>query len=246
MKETIIQFGTGNFLRGFFCDFINVMNEKGLYDGEIVIVQLTKGGKAEIINSQNGEYNLYLHGIQNGEEVCEHKVIKSVSRGVDPYTNYDEYLALTENPDVIFVVSNTTESGIEFNDECKFEDEPTLSFPGKLTQLLYHRYSKGLSGFVLLPCELIDNNGDTISKAGLNLLNGPGNDMVAVTNLTAAGCHLILFTTGRGTPLGAPVPNLKIATNTALATKKPHWIDYDAQSGNENDLLNLIIETANG
>ncbi len=88
--------------------------------------------------------------------------------------------------------------------------------------------------------------GDTISKSGLNLLNGPGNDMVAVTNLTAAGCHLILFTTGRGTPLGAPVPTLKIATNTALATKKPHWIDYDAQTGNENDLLSLIVETANG
>ena len=88
--------------------------------------------------------------------------------------------------------------------------------------------------------------GDTISKSGLNLLNGPGNDMVAVTNLTTAGCHLILFTTGRGTPLGAPVPTLKIATNTALATKKPHWIDYDAQTGNENDLLSLIVETANG
>lgn len=88
--------------------------------------------------------------------------------------------------------------------------------------------------------------GDTISKSGLNLLNGPGNDMVAVTNLTASGCHLILFTTGRGTPLGAPVPTLKIATNTALATKKPHWIDYDAQTGNENDLLSLIVETANG
>ena len=88
--------------------------------------------------------------------------------------------------------------------------------------------------------------GDTISKSGLNLLNGPGNDMVAVTNLTASGCHLILFTTGRGTPLGAPVPTLKIATNTALATKKPHWIDYDAQTGNENDLLGLIVETTNG
>lgn len=71
--------------------------------------------------------------------------------------------------------------------------------------------------------------GDTVRKTGLNLLNGPGNDIAAITNLTAAGCHLILFTTGRGTPLGAPVPTLKIATNTALAEKKPHWIDFDAQ-----------------
>ena len=167
MKETIIQFGTGNFLRGFFCDFINTMNEKGIYDGKIVIVQPTKGGKTEIINSQNGEYNLYLRGIQNGNEICEHKVINSVSRGVDPYNNYEEYLKLAENRDVRFIVSNTTESGIEFNDECKFQDEPALSFPGKLTQLLYHRYIKGFSGFVILPCELIDNNGDVLKECVL-------------------------------------------------------------------------------
>lgn len=167
MKETIIQFGTGNFLRGFFCDFINTMNEKGIYDGKIVIVQPTKGGKTEIINNQNGEYNLYLRGIQNGEEFCEHKVIKSVSRGVDPYNNFDEYLKLAENPDVRFIVSNTTESGIEFNAECKFEDKPALSFPGKLTQLLYHRYTNDLSGFVILPCELIDNNGDSLKECVL-------------------------------------------------------------------------------
>ena len=167
MKETIIQFGTGNFLRGFFCDFINIMNDKGLYDGKIVIVQPTKGGKTEVINSQNGEYNLYLRGIQNGEEVCEHKVIKSVSRGVDPYNNYDEYLKLAENSDIRFIVSNTTESGIEFNEECKFEDKPALSFPGKLTQLLYHRYSMHLAGFILLPCELIDSNGDALKECVL-------------------------------------------------------------------------------
>lgn len=88
--------------------------------------------------------------------------------------------------------------------------------------------------------------GDIAHKAGLNLLNGPGNDIVAITNLTAAGCNLILFTTGRGTPLGAPVPTIKIATNTALAQRKKRWIDYDAQSGDENGLMSLIIKTAGG
>lgn len=88
--------------------------------------------------------------------------------------------------------------------------------------------------------------GDTVTKSGLNLLDGPGNDMVAVTNLTAAGCQLILFTTGRGTPLGGPVPTLKIATNTALAEKKPGWIDFDAQSGSDEALLALVLETVNG
>lgn len=194
MKETIIQFGTGNFLRGFFCDFINTMNEKGLYNGKIVIVQPTRGGKTEIINSQNGEYNLYLRGIQNGEEVCEHKVIKSVSRGVDPYNNYYEYLALAENPEVRFIVSNTTESGIEFNDECKFEDEPAISFPGKLTQLLYHRYSKGHSGFVLLPCELIDNNGDALKEYVLKYaqLWSLGNDFIEWINRENTFCNTLV------------------------------------------------------
>ena len=90
------------------------------------------------------------------------------------------------------------------------------------------------------------NYGDTAKTVGLNLLNGPGNDIVAVTNLTAAGCHLILFTTGRGTPLGAPVPTLKIATNSNLAQNKPHWVDFDAQANSADKLFDLIIETANG
>lgn len=88
--------------------------------------------------------------------------------------------------------------------------------------------------------------GDTAEKEGLNLLNGPGNDMVAVTNLTAAGCQLILFTTGRGTPLGAPVPTIKIATNTALAENKQSWIDFDAQKGNEDELMQLIVDVCSG
>ncbi|MDE6863452.1 MAG: altronate dehydratase family protein [Eubacterium sp.] len=96
------------------------------------------------------------------------------------------------------------------------------------------------------PVTAILDYGDTAGKTGLNLLNGPGNDMVAVTNLTAAGCHLILFTTGRGTPLGAPVPTIKIATNTSLAETKKNWIDFDAQAGKDKDLFNLIVETANG
>ncbi len=88
--------------------------------------------------------------------------------------------------------------------------------------------------------------GDTLIKPGLSLLNGPGNDIVAITNLTAAGCHIILFTTGRGTPLGAPVPTVKLATNTSLAERKSAWIDFDAQENGEEALLSLICEIAEG
>lgn len=92
--------------------------------------------------------------------------------------------------------------------------------------------------------------GDTVKKSGLSLLNGPGNDIAAITNLTAAGCHIILFTTGRGTPLGAPVPTLKISTNHALTAKKPHWIDFDAEEiltrDCTDDLWQYIKEVAEG
>lgn len=93
--------------------------------------------------------------------------------------------------------------------------------------------------------------GDVITKNGLSLLNGPGNDIVAITNLTAAGVHIILFTTGRGTPVGGPVPTVKIATNHSLAQRKSNWIDFDASptlEGNPltNELFEYIIRVAEG
>lgn len=93
--------------------------------------------------------------------------------------------------------------------------------------------------------------GDTVRKSGLSLLDGPGNDIVAVTNLAAAGVHMILFTTGRGTPLGGAVPTVKLATNTALAETKPHWIDFDTGRvlGGEDltdELYELVLRVADG
>ena len=96
--------------------------------------------------------------------------------------------------------------------------------------------------------------GDRLTKNGLSLLNGPGNDIVAVTNLMAAGVHMILFTTGRGTPLGSAVPTVKISTNRALAEKKANWIDFDASpvlggvpmSKLTDRLLEYVLSVASG
>ena len=93
--------------------------------------------------------------------------------------------------------------------------------------------------------------GDILSKNGLSLLNGPGNDIVAITNLTAAGAHIILFTTGRGTPLGAPVPTVKVATNHDLAVRKSDWIDFDSSPvldgvDLDEDFFNYVVEVASG
>ncbi|MEE1011903.1 MAG: tagaturonate reductase, partial [Acutalibacteraceae bacterium] len=178
MRETVIQFGEGNFLRGFFDYFLDVMNKQGLYDGKAVVIQPRNGGKCALLNVQNSRYNLYLRGIENGAVKCEHHFVESISRCIDPYKCFEEYMSLADNPDFRFIVSNTTEAGIAFDDTDKFEDMPCKGFPAKLTQLLYRRYKNGLGGFIILPCELIDNNGAELKKCVLkyadlwNLENG--------------------------------------------------------------------------
>lgn len=168
MKETIIQIGTGNFLRGFADYFIDVMNKQGLYDGKIVIVSPTDSKQVGIINSQQGRYNLYIRGIENSKEICERTEINSITRAINPYADFDLYIALAHNPDLRFIISNTTEAGIAFSAEDKFEDKPAKSFPAKLTQLLYERYKSGLNGFVILACELIDDNAKQLEKCVLS------------------------------------------------------------------------------
>ncbi len=167
MKETVIQFGEGNFLRGFFDYFLDALNKQELYVGKAVVIQPRAGGKCALLNAQNCKYNLYLRGIENGEIKQEHTLIESISRGVDPYKYFDEYITLADNPDFRFVVSNTTEAGIAFDDSCSFDDKPCKSFPGKLTQLLYKRYENQMQGLIFLPTELIDNNGDALKKCVL-------------------------------------------------------------------------------
>ncbi len=164
MKETVIQFGEGNFLRGFFDFFLHEMNRKGLYDGKAVVIQPRQGGKCALLSEQNCRYNLYSRGIKDNKIIKEHTFIESISRCVDPYKDFEKYIALADNPDFRIIVSNTTEAGIAFDETCKFEDKPALSFPGKLTQLLYRRYQNGLKGFIILPCELIDNNANELKN----------------------------------------------------------------------------------
>lgn len=167
MKEKVIQFGEGGFLRGFVDYFFQKMKDKGLFDGSVVIVQPIEKGMCEMLMKQNCEYNLFLRGIENGEVVDEHTHIDVISRCVNPYTEYEDYMKLAENPDFRFIVSNTTEAGIEFVADNRFEDAPAKSFPGKLTQLLYKRYQLGLPGFIVLSCELIDHNGEELLKCCL-------------------------------------------------------------------------------
>ena len=167
VKETVIQFGEGGFLRSFVDKFFDIMNKAGTYEGKIVVVQPIANGLCDVLNEQKGKYNLFLRGISYGKEVCEHTLVESISRAINPYTDYQAYISLADNPDFRVIVSNTTEAGIEYLGTEKPDDAPPKSFPAKLTALLYRRYVNKLPGFIILSCELIDRNGDELKKCVL-------------------------------------------------------------------------------
>lgn len=161
--EKVLQFGEGNFLRAFVDHWFDIANEKAGWNGKCVLVQ-PRGRHPEIveaINAQEGLYTLYLRGSENGRKVDEKRVISSVSRCLNPYEkeDYDAMMKVAESDDLEIIVSNTTEAGIAYDPYCKLTDCPPASFPGKLTQVLYHRYKAGKPGVLVLACELIDNNG---------------------------------------------------------------------------------------
>ncbi len=162
--EKVMQFGEGNFLRAFVDDFIDIANEKAGYNGKVVLVQPIAQGLTEYINAQEGLYTLYLRGSEKGQKVDDKRVISCVSRCLNPYGDWDKVLELAKSPDLEIVVSNTTEAGIVHESESKFDQQPPISFPAKLTRVLYERYAAGQPGLVILSCELIDNNGQELLK----------------------------------------------------------------------------------
>jgi len=161
--ERVIQFGEGGFLRGFVDWMIQKMNDNQSFNGSVVVVQPIPAGMCDTLTAQNC---LYTHIIRGAEGV-DATLVDCISRCVKPYEDFDAYLALAENPDMRFIVSNTTEAGIVFKDTDLPTDTPPESFPAKLTLLLKKRFDLGLKGFILLPCELIDRNGDNLKKTVL-------------------------------------------------------------------------------
>lgn len=164
----VLQFGEGNFLRAFVDWIIDNLNEKTAFNGNVMMVQPLERGMGDMINAQKGLYNTCLRGIQGGKEVTELRTITSVAGCINPYHDHDAYMAQASNADLRFVISNTTEAGIAYNEGDKLDDKPQKSFPGKLCAFLYKRYqvfggdkSKGL---IMIPCELIDKNGDNLRR----------------------------------------------------------------------------------
>ena len=166
--ERIIQFGEGNFLRAFVDWIIWNMNAKTNFNGSVVVVQPIDKGMVEWLNGQDCLYHVNLQGRLNGEPVNSLERIDVISRALNPYSQNAAFMALAEQPDIRFIISNTTEAGITFDPSCKFTDAPARAYPGTLVQLPYRRYktfngcpSKGL---ILMPCELIFLNGHHLKE----------------------------------------------------------------------------------
>jgi tagaturonate reductase len=161
--EKAIQFGEGNFLRAFVDWKINALNKNNLFGGKVVIVQPLKVGMTDELNRQDCLYTLIMRGMEGGKAVAKKEIITSVSRGIDPYANWEEFLALAENPELRFMFSNTTEAGIAYKETPLPELSCPDSFPAKVTAFLYKRFKHfqgdPAKGMVIIPCELIEKNG---------------------------------------------------------------------------------------
>lgn len=162
--ERVIQFGEGGFLRGFVDWILQITNEKTDFDGSVVVVQPIDKGMCDMLEAQDCVYTHVMRGLKDGVPTVDKKIIDVISRTVKPYDNWEAYLKLAEGKDFRFIVSNTTESGIAFNEDDKAENAPNVTFPAKVTLLLKKRFDLGLPGFVFLPCELINKNGETLKK----------------------------------------------------------------------------------
>lgn len=169
----VLQFGEGNFLRAFVDYMIDIANEQGKFDGDIVLVKPIEFGSLDRFRAQESQYTVQLRGIADGEAKRINRVITSVTDVVDAYGEYERYAAYAKLDTLRFIVSNTTEAGIVYDDTDRLEMTPPKSYPGKLTKFLYERYrhfdGADDKGLVMLPVELIDDNGIRLKECVLKL-----------------------------------------------------------------------------
>ncbi len=172
LPEKVLQFGTGVLLRGLPDFLIDNANRQGIFNGRIVVVKSTDGGDTTAFEQQDNLYTLCIRGIENGEIIKENVICSTISRVLSAKSHWQEVLACTKNPELQIVISNTTEVGIELIKEDIFQNPPA-SFPAKLLAFLYARYQAfdghPNKGMVIVPTELVVNNGDKLQAILLEL-----------------------------------------------------------------------------
>jgi len=173
--EKVLQFGEGNFLRCFVDWQLDILNETNGLDAGVVVIRPINTDFPPLLNTQDGLYTSILRGYDDkGNLRNDRRVISCVNREIPIYKEYSEFLSVAHNADLEFIVSNTTEAGITYREEDQYSDEPPVSFPAKLTRFLHERFTafKGSkdSGLTLIPCELIDYNGEKLKEIVLKYI----------------------------------------------------------------------------
>ncbi len=169
----VVQFGEGNFLRGFVDDMVDIANEKGVFNGDVAIVKPTEFGDLKRFRDQDNLYTVVLRGLVEGKPYVEKRVVTSVQKVISAYDEYGAWMDLAKLDTLQFVVSNTTEAGIVYDETDRLERTPPKTYPGKLTKFLYERFLEfhgaADKGLVILPVELIEDNGKTLRADVLRL-----------------------------------------------------------------------------
>lgn len=206
LPEKVVQFGTGALLRGFVDYFIDAANRRGEFNGRIVAIGSTGSGRDASVNEQDGLFTLLISGIEQGEPRGETRVIASVSRALSAKDDWAAVLDCARNPDLELVFSNTTEVGITMDEGDMATMTPPRSFPGKLTAFLHARalaFDLDPSrGVIILPCELIENNGDRLREIVLALAGrwSLGDDFIRWIESSVRFCNTLVDRIVPGTP----------------------------------------------
>jgi tagaturonate reductase len=173
LPEKVLQFGTGVLLRGLPDYFIDKANRAGVFNGRIVVVKSTDKGSSAEFDNQDNLYTFYSKGIENGKEVSEQLICSAISRVLSAANDWDAILHVAKSADLQLIISNTTEVGIQLDKDDDIRKQPPASFPGKLLSVLYERYKAfngdADSGLIIVPTELIVNNGKKLKAIVLQL-----------------------------------------------------------------------------
>lgn len=190
----VMQFGEGNFLRTFVDAYFDTLTKEGVEKYSVNIVKPITFGTLERFEKQNNKYHIVLRGMNDGKAVEDVYKIDCLEKVIDPFNNFDDYIALAKDKDLKIIVSNTTEAGICFNSADKFDGFENITYPAKLTKFLFERFNAGLDGVYLMPVELIDNNANELKKCVDKYIElwGLSNDFAAWNNSENYYCNTLV------------------------------------------------------
>lgn len=219
LKETFLQFGTGNFLRAFADLFAAQENRAGRTAGLVVAVQSTGAERARELNERGCRYHVAVRGFSDGKVVDEVEVSDSISRVLVAATEWDEVLKVASSPDLRWILSNVTEAGLALEEKDALSDCPPASFPAKLLQCLRARYDGGKDPITILPCELVPENGSAVQKLVLEQAARWNCDAAFVAWLSEQ-CRWVNTLVDRIVP-GKPLSHPLLAEDPLLISAEP-------------------------